>query len=105
MWNRLPPAAKRSNRYLDFKSQALQYNIREVLHSESRNNFRNVAAAVEKVVELSECVVAKVHGFAKMDFRLFHVWECIFEYKKVYFSCLYFCLNNNKLQQFLRDGT
>ena len=25
MWNRLPPAAKCSNRYLDFKSQALQY--------------------------------------------------------------------------------
>ena len=27
MWNRLPPAAKCSNRYLDFKSQALQYII------------------------------------------------------------------------------
>ena len=26
MWNRLPPAAKGSNRYLYFKSQALQYN-------------------------------------------------------------------------------
>ena len=31
-----------------------KYNNREVLHSEFRNYFRNAAAAVEKVVELSE---------------------------------------------------
>ena len=30
MWNRLPPAAKCSNRYLDFKSQALQYIISDI---------------------------------------------------------------------------
>ena len=34
-----------------------------------------------------------MHGFPKMDFRLFHVWEYIFEYKKCIFHvCIFaFC--------------
>ena len=65
-------------------------NSREVLHSEFRNYFRNVAAAVEKVVELSEVWWRKCMVFRKWIFGSFMFGSAYLNTKSVFFMFVLF---------------
>ena len=79
------------------KEEAMEVHIREVLHSEFRNYFRNMAAAVEKVVELSEVWWRKCIVFRKWIFGSFMLGSAYLNTKKCIFHVCIFAFFSHDL--------